>query len=88
MPKFIASGFRAVTADSATESAQIFATRAARRAYGRRAYCRTLRLDSWTQDGRQHNYQAFIGRDVPGQRGTTSGRDEWICVSRIARDPR
>lgn len=84
MAKFIASGFRAVTAADAREAAEIFATRAARRAYGRRAYCRTLRLDSWTQDGRQHNYQAFIGRDVPGQRGATSGRDEWICVTRVA----
>lgn len=84
MPKFVASGFRAVAAADAHEAAKIFATRAARQAYGRRAYCRTLRLDSWTQDGRQHNYQAFIGRDVPGQRGTTSGRDEWISVNRIA----
>jgi len=84
MPKFIAHGFRAVTAASASEAAEIFAGRAARRRYGRNAYCRTLRLDSWTQDGRQHNYQAFIGRSVRGAPGTTSGCDEWLCVQRIA----
>lgn len=80
--KFTADGFRAVLAETAGEAARIFAQRAARREYGPRAYCRTLRLDHWTQDGSMHAFEAFIGRDVPGSHGTTAGRNEWIYVRR------
>lgn len=82
MAQFTCTGFRAVEADSAGEAAGIFAERAARRAYGRQGYCRTLRLDSWTQDGSSHAYEVFIGRDVRGSQGTTSGRNEWLTVHR------
>lgn len=84
MPLFSSSGHRAVTAEGATSAADIFAGREARRAYGRRGYCRVLRLDCWTQDGLSHTFQAFIGRDVPGSQGTTSGRDVWITVDEVA----
>ncbi len=48
----------------------------ARREYGRRGYYRTLRLDSWTEDGSSHTYEAFIGHD--DGHGATVGRNVWI----------
>lgn len=84
LPMFECDGFRPVVAPSATGAAKIFANRQAIREYGRRGYCRTLRLDSWTQNGATHHFQAFIGRSVPGNPGTTSGRDIWLSVHRRA----
>ena len=83
MPRFSADGFREVTADSAREAARVFATRLARKKYGRAGYCRTLRLDSWTEDSKNHTFQAFIGRAVRGEPGATTGNDEWIFVHRL-----
>jgi hypothetical protein len=75
---FTCDGFRPVQADSAAEAARIFAGRQARRDYGRRGYCRTMRLDCWTEDGRSHTFEAFIGYSV--DRATTSGRNVWLYV--------
>ena len=83
MAKFIASGFRAVEADSAADAAKIFATRAAKKAYGANAYCRSLRLDSWREDRTGHTFEAFIGRNVRGERGACAGHNEWLSVYRI-----
>ena len=60
------------------ENAQHAADIIARREYGKRGFCRSLRHDSRTEDGRSHTYEAFIGRAVPGQPGTTAGRNVWI----------
>lgn len=83
MPKFHADGFKPVEADSAQAAAEIFATRQARRDYGRPGYCRTLRLDSWTQDGRSHTFQAFVGRTMRSDKHTTYGHNVWLYVSSV-----
>jgi hypothetical protein len=77
---FTCEGFQPVRADSAQEAARIFAERQARREFGRKGFCRTLRLDCWTEDRRSHTFEAFIGRPVPGEPGTTSGRNVWVHV--------
>lgn len=84
MPQFRADGHKPVVAGGATEAAAIFAAREARREYGRGGYCRTLRLDAWTENGLSHHYEAFIGRSVPGDSATTSGRNVWIYVTEVA----
>lgn len=42
-------------------AAEIFATRAARRKYGRIGYCRTCTQQAHSQDGTLGEYGAFIG---------------------------
>jgi len=83
MPTFRSEGFRDVEAQSAQEAAEIFATRQARRDYGKNGHYRTMRLDSWTENGKSHTFEAFIGKPVPGDRFTTSGRNIWIYVRRV-----
>lgn len=78
MPRYTCDDMRAVTADSATDAAKVFAARLARAKYGRNGYCRVLRLDSWSQNGERHNFEAFIGRDAGG--GTTSGSNVHLQV--------
>lgn len=73
-------GQRAVRAESATDAAAIFAGRQARRDYGRRGYVRMMRLDCWTQNGRSHTFEAFIGRDV--NKNECSGRNIWVYVDK------
>lgn len=65
-------------ATSAKHAADIIA----RREFGKRGFCRTIRLDSYTRDGSVHTYEAFIGRPVRGERGTTTGRNVWIYERR------
>jgi len=55
------SGFRSVRAEGIEEAAKVFATRAARRYYGRRGYCRTLLVGSHSQDYSMIECSAFIG---------------------------
>lgn len=61
LTRYLSPGFRAVWAESMTDAAEVFATRAARRVYGRKGYARTLCLNSWTQDGRLGEYNSFVG---------------------------
>lgn len=82
MATYTADSFRNVEAENAREAALIFANRQARREFGKRGYCRSMRLDCWTEDGKSHTFEAFIGRDV--ERGTCAGRNEWIYVRRTA----
>lgn len=70
MNKYKSSGFRSVYADSPNEAAMIFASRAARKAYGRKGYGRTLLCNAWSQDFTMHEYSAFIGYRS-GQNETT-----------------
>ena len=56
----------------------------ARREYGKRGFCRSIRLDSYTEDRRSYTYEAFIGRPVRGEPGTTTGRNVWIYERRSA----
>lgn len=83
MPTFHADGFRPVVAESAAEAARIFANRQARRDYGRAGVHLALRLDSWTQNGRSHAFQVFIGKALPREAsGTVQGRNVWLHVTR------
>ena len=59
--KFLCNGFRAVRAESLSEAAEIFASRMARRAYGRNGYVRTCNQGSYAQDMSLAEYFAFIG---------------------------
>ena len=81
---FRADGFRDVQADNARAAAEIFADRLARRAYGRNGFCRTIRLDSWTENRKSHTFEVFIGKPVRGERGTTAGHNEWLFVHRVS----
>lgn len=79
---FRADGFRNVQAESARDAAEIFATRQARRDYGRKGHCRTMRLNSWSESGKSYTFEAFIGRPVSGE-NSTSGRNVWVYVYRV-----
>jgi hypothetical protein len=58
---YISAGMRAVTAESMRDAAEIFATRLARKSYGRSAYARTLNLNSWSQDNTVGEWESFVG---------------------------
>jgi hypothetical protein len=75
---FSCTGFRRVAAETPHQAAMIFANRAARRAFGRRGYCRVIRHASWTKNGMWHSFEAFIGYDV--SRNETTGYNTWIDV--------
>jgi len=65
----------------AKEAARIFANRLARKKYGKKGYCYHVRLDSWTQDGTVHHFEAFIGRDLPrAYGGGCQGHNEWLTI--------
>ncbi len=61
MNLYSCSGFRSVRADDIRQAAQAFALRSARRSYGRRAQVGPLNADCWTADGRNVEFNAFIG---------------------------
>jgi len=81
-------GFRAYEAKHAAGAADVFASRLARREYGKAGYVRTIRLDSWTQDGSIATFECFIGRPLYGltrnesDRGTTTGHNVRLTVYR------
>lgn len=77
--RFTTAGCRPVIADSKSEAVGIFAARLARRKYGRRAYARTLNVNSWSQDGRTTEYQAFVG--VRTGRNETTGSNIYFTVT-------
>jgi hypothetical protein len=72
--------FRPVRAQSFKEAAQVFASREARRLFGKNAYCRTLRRDCWDTDGRNEEYEAFVGIEV--EPNTTEGRNIRLVISK------
>ena len=68
-----------LTIESAEDAAKLFATRYARRVYGKRGMCHHVRQDSWREDGSQINYEAFVG--VPCEGGGVSGKNIWLSVT-------
>jgi hypothetical protein len=58
---FRCSGFRSVRSEGIYSAAEIFARRAARRAFGRRGLVRTLVEDSYTRNLSIVEFAAFIG---------------------------
>ena len=71
--------------DSPRAAAAAFAARLAHREFGQRGHCRTIRLDSSSQDGMHDSYEAFIGAPAPTDPCTTAGHNVWIEVD-IKRD--
>jgi hypothetical protein len=58
---FRCNGFRSVRSDSIRDAAEVFARRAARRAFGKRGLVRTLVEDSYTRNLSIVEFAAFIG---------------------------
>ncbi len=58
---FRCNGFRSVRAEGIAAAAEIFARRAARRAFGRRGYVRTMVEDSYVPNLSIVEFAAFIG---------------------------
>jgi len=75
--KYTSPGFRAVTAESISEAAGIFADRQARRDYGKSGYARTCNQQAYARDGSFAEYEAFIGYTPAGNhnRGSTTGKN-------------
>jgi hypothetical protein len=80
MSKYISNGFRAVDAENITAAAEIFATRAARREFGKRGHARTCTMGSHSADGRLAEFSAFIGRTAG--RNETTGHNIHLTVRR------
>ena len=67
-----------VRAESRKEAADKVASSIARKWYGRSGYCRHVREDCRTLDGRETTFEAFIGHDVGDG---CNGRNIWVYVS-------
>lgn len=74
------SGFRSVRADGIIDAAEIFAKRAARRAFGRRGLVRTLVEDSYVEDFSLVEFGAFIG--YPSGPNETTGHNIRFTVTK------
>jgi hypothetical protein len=77
---YACSGFRSVRADSIRDAAEIFARRAARRAFGRRGYVRTLVEDSYVPNLSIVEFAAFIGYST-GRNETTGHNVRFTVVN-------
>jgi len=73
------NGFRSVRADSIRDAAEIFAKRAARRAFGRRGYVRTMVEDSYVPNRSIVEFAAFIGYST-GRNETTGHNIRFTVV--------
>lgn len=83
MPRFSVDG-KAIVARSFRDAAMAAAGTIAQQRYGREGYCRTLRLDNWTEDGLSSFYEAFVGHDLPiRDGGGCQGRNIWLSVHRV-----
>ena len=68
--------------DTMTDAAKIFATRTARKEFGRSGYCRTLRMNSYSASGDSATFEAFIGKDLPRRcGGNCQGHNIWLTVN-------
>jgi hypothetical protein len=75
---FRCNGFRSVRALGIRDAAEIFARRAARRAFGRRGIVRTMVEDSYTRNLSIVEFAAFIG--YPTGRNETTGHNVRFTV--------
>lgn len=81
---FRCNGFRPVRADGIAEAAEIFAKRAARRAFGKRGYVRTMVEDSYAPNLSIVEFAAFIGYST-GRNETTGHNYRFTVVNGGAR---
>ena len=72
------NGFRSVRAAGIRDAAEMFARRAARRAFGRRGLVRVLNEDSYTRNLSIVEFTAFIG--YPSGRNETTGHNVRFTV--------
>jgi len=86
MTRFIASGFRAVTADSPSEAAEVFAARGAKTRFGRAGYCFRVNLGLRSRDGRSITFDAQIcaNRRQPGSGRMAYRENVQITVTEVA----
>ena len=77
---FRCSGFRSVRALGIAEAAEVFARRAARRAFGRRGYVRSLVEDSYVPNLSIVEFAAFIGYST-GRNETTGHNYRFTVVN-------
>lgn len=80
MNLYACSGFKSVRADSIRDAAEIFARRAARRAFGRRGIVRTMVEDSYTRNLSIVEFAAFIGYST-GRNETTGHNIRFTVVN-------
>ena len=78
MTLFRCNGFRSVRALGIRDAAEVFARRAARRAFGRRGIVRTMVEDSYTRNLSIVEFAAFIG--YPTGRNETTGHNVRFTV--------
>lgn len=78
MTLFHCNGYRSVRAAGIHDAAEVFARRAARRAFGRRGIVRTLIEDSYTEDFSLVEFNAFIGYAI--DRNETTGHNYRFTV--------
>ena len=80
MTLYRCSGFRPVRALGIAEAAEVFAKRAARRAFGRRGYVRTLVEDSYVPNLSIVEFAAFIGYST-GRNETTGHNIRFTVIN-------
>lgn len=84
MTLYRCNGFRPVRADGIADAAEIFARRAARRAFGKRGYVRTLVEDSYVLNLSIVEFAAFIGYST-GRNETTGHNYRFTVINGGAR---
>jgi hypothetical protein len=70
MNTYTSHGHRPYMAESMSDAAERFASIKARKRYGKRGYCRTCTIQSWSQDNTLGEYSSFIGYST-GRNETT-----------------
>lgn len=80
MTLFRCNGFRPVRALGIAEAAEVFAKRAARRAFGRRGYVRSLVEDSYIPNLSIVEFAAFIGYST-GRNETTGHNYRFTVIN-------
>jgi hypothetical protein len=74
------NGYRSVRAEGIAAAAEIFAKRAARRAFGRRGYVRTMIEDSYVPNLSIVEFAAFIGYST-GRNETTGHNVRFTVIN-------
>lgn len=80
MTLFHCNGYRSVRADGILDAAEVFAKRAARRAFGKRGIVRTLNEESYAEDFSLMEFSAFIG--YASGHNETTGRNVRFTVNK------
>lgn len=74
------NGYRPVRASGILDAAEVFAKRAARRAFGKRGVVRLLREDGYATDYSMIEFEAFVG--YASGRNETTGHNVRFTVTK------